>query len=218
MLNTQLIIIDGIPGSGKSTAGQMLEARLAELYIPHKFYRELEENHPLCIYDRQIESLGSYAEATWYQNRVKELFRAFVENRSKVAEVTIIESWLFQDHLGVAHCSGMDTALLEELYGSLTQILAPLNPTVIYYYQVNVEQNWRRICDLRGPEFTQGRCGLYTDDDFRQAGETWTTVRDLSVKIIANWDTPKLIIRNEDYNWERYNREIFGFLQLDYMV
>ncbi len=215
MLNTRLVIVDGIPGSGKSTAGEMLANRLASANISHRFYHELEENHPLCIYDRKIGSLESQTEAMWYQNRVRELFHAFVSDRSRVNEVTIIESWLFQDHLGVAQCSGMDPILLHELAESLTEILSPLNPTVIYYYQVNVELNWRWICDLRGTEFAQGRCGLYTDDDFRQAGETWAKVRDFSCEVIDNWNIPKLIIRNENRDWEKYNRQIVEFLQLE---
>ncbi|MFD1677678.1 hypothetical protein [Alicyclobacillus fodiniaquatilis] len=102
MRDTKLIILDGIPGSGKSTAGPMLADKLTNSNIPNRFYPETEENHPLCIYDRIIGSLESKTEAIWFKNKVEELFRAFVDARSHVAEVTVIESWLFQDHLGAA--------------------------------------------------------------------------------------------------------------------
>lgn len=214
MLNTKLIIIDGIPGSGKSTSSQMLAEKLTNANIPNRFYSETEENHPLCIYDCALGDLESKTEAIWFKNRVIELFRAFVDARSHVAEVTIIESWLFQDHLGVALFSGMDMTLLNELAQDLRDILRPLDPAIIYYYQVDVEKNWRWTCDFRGPEFMQDRCALYTDSDFKRAGEEWSRVRDFSCTVINDWGFPRLIIRNEQQEWDRYNQQILDFLQL----
>lgn len=69
------------------------------------------------------------------------------------------------------------------------------------------------ICNIRGPEFTQDRCGLYTDNDFIEAGHFWTKNQDFIFNIVQEWEIPKLIIKNEKYNWEDYENKVNHFLE-----
>lgn len=213
-MKTKLIIIDGMPGSGKSTTGVLLQDKLNELGIRNKFYHELVDNHPLRIYDRQFTSFTKIEEAEWFIEKVKELFSSFMSERLKYDEVTIIESYLFQNTIGFAYNMGMKPESILELTETLQNILSQLEPVLIYYYQVNVEQNWRWICEVRGPEFAQDRCGLNTDEDYLNAGIFWTKNQDFVFKIIQDWKIPKLVIRNVDYQWDEYRERIFEFLKL----
>jgi thymidylate kinase len=215
MLNTQLILINGMPGSGKSTTGEYIRDQLNNLRIPNQFYHELAENHPLRIYDRQFTSFTITEEAEWFVDKVKQLFSQFVQDRLKGREVAIIESYIFQDTIGFAYNMGMERDLLLELMESIKNILQELNPVLIYYYQENVEKNWRWICEVRGPVFAQERCGLYTDDDFIKAGEFWSANQEFVYEIVRHWNIPKIVIRNREYLWEEYLREIMGFLELN---
>lgn len=47
MLNSKLILIDGITGSGKSTTTQFLASQLKENDIKVKWYHETQTIHPL---------------------------------------------------------------------------------------------------------------------------------------------------------------------------
>ena len=51
MRSTRLILIEGIPGSGKSTTGQFLTARLAEQAVDVRWWYEEMKGHPLYIFD-----------------------------------------------------------------------------------------------------------------------------------------------------------------------
>lgn len=73
-MNTKLILIDGMPGSGKSTTGYFISERLNELQIPNRFYHELEENHPLRIYDRQFTSFTDLEESEWFSAKGRAAF------------------------------------------------------------------------------------------------------------------------------------------------
>lgn len=214
MKQTRLILIDGMPGSGKSTTGQWLKETLESNKIPCRFFHELEQNHPLRIYDKHFDSFTNPEEAEWFIAKVKQLFRDFVEERLHKHEIAIVESYLFQNTIGFAYNMGMDESLLLDLAASIQSVLLPLQPALIYYYQVHVERNWRWICELRGPEFTQGRCGLYTDDDFVQAGSFWTANQHFVSAIVQEWEIPKLVIRNEHYLWAEYKTRIKEFLQI----
>lgn len=214
MIHTKLIMIDGMPGSGKTTTGQLIADRLAELGIPNRFYKEMAENHPLRIYGRQFTTFTIEEEAEWFSAKVRELFQRFVDERSNTHEVTIMEAYLFQNTIGFGFNLGMDHTKLSQLANEIITILTPLDPTLIYYYQTNVERNWRWICEIRGPEFTQNRCGIYTDEDFVKAGEFWTANQNFVTPFVHEWSVPKLIIENNEYSWGQYKESVFHFLDI----
>ncbi|GIO91099.1 hypothetical protein [Paenibacillus lactis] len=211
-MNTKLILIDGMPGSGKSTTGYFISERLNELQIPNRFYHELEDNHPLRIYDRQFTSFTDIEESEWFSAKVEQLFNTFVNDHIERDEVTIMESYVFQDTIGFAFNMQMNEQRILKLTKKIQTILSRLDPILIYYYQVNVEQNWRWICEIRGREFTEDRCGLYTDKDFIEAGKFWARNQNFVFDIVKEWNIPKLIIKNEDYKWEEYRNRIIDFL------
>jgi thymidylate kinase len=214
MRNTKLILVDGMPGSGKSTTGKIIQERLEQQSIPARFYHELEENHPLRIYDRKFTSFTIAEEAEWFEAKVKELFHRFVREQASAKEIAIVESYIFQDTIGFAYNMGMEHSKIRSLMASIQGVLQELHPVLIYFFQEHVEQNWRWICNIRGPEFTQERCGLFTDEDFVKAGEFWSANQEFVYQIVQEWEIPKLVIRNKDYRWDEYIREITEFLQL----
>ena len=213
-MNSKLILIDGMPGSGKSTTGLAIHEQLNNLNIANVFYHELDDHHPLRIYDRQFTSFSIVEEAEWFIAKVEQLFMNFVNNPIHCNQITIVEGSVFQNTIGFAYNMQMSEDRIMDLTYRIQNILSALNPELIYVYQDNVEQHWRWICDLRGPEFTQGRCGLYTDDDFIEAGKFWTKNQDFIFPIVQNWDIPKLILRNKEYMWNEYKLQIFDFLKL----
>ncbi|WP_208414697.1 hypothetical protein [Paenibacillus castaneae] len=93
----------------------------------------------------------------------------------------------------------------------IIEIIYSMNPIFIYYFQVNVEGNWRWICDVRGSEFAKV-CGLHSDADFQRAAEGWSYTQDLFCELLKEWAIPTKIIRNVDYNWDEYMKEISEFL------
>ncbi|WP_046227490.1 P-loop NTPase family protein [Paenibacillus dauci] len=211
-MKSKLILIEVMPGSGKSTTGQLINSELTKINIPNRFYHELEDNHPLRIYEKLFTSLTIQEEADWFSMKVQELFTDFVNKTMDRKEVVIIESYIFQNTLDFAFNMGMNEHQVLDLTKNLQSILSHLDPVLIYYYQNHVEQHWRWMCNIRGPEFTQDRCGLYTDDDFIEAGSLWTRNQDFIFNVVQEWDIPKLIIKNEDYNWKEYKERINDFL------
>lgn len=207
----RLIIIDGIPGSGKTTTAKKVLDRLNTKQIRTQCLLEQQEFHPLLLNDIDYNSLQTEEGADLYIQLLTSRFNDFVkEQLTSTNEAIIIESVLFQDAINVSHLNGMNQRQLLNLCSQLQRILEPLNPCLIYYYQMNVEEQWRFICNVRGNEW--GPVSLHTDEDFKQAGEVWAQSQTFVRAVVDEWEIPKLIIENTDYLWHEYTHRIFHFL------
>ncbi|MEC0094186.1 hypothetical protein [Paenibacillus macquariensis] len=153
MTRHKLIIVDGIPGSGKSTLSEMISNELNKQEIKNIFYHELTKDHPLFIHERKFTTFEDQGEANYYFNRVVELFNRFVDLHKNEPEIIIIESILFQDTLSFAYNMGMERPKIEELFNLLVDILNRLNPVLIYIYQLDVRINWEMMGEIRGVEW-----------------------------------------------------------------
>jgi thymidylate kinase len=213
LINTKLIIIDGMPGSGKSTTADIISERLNSLNINNLLFLETSEGNPLFINTPAMISLSDDDAADQFIEMVKTIYTNFVQKNLLGDEVVIIESVIFQGIVSVSLLKGLNPKKLLELTHFIEQTIAPLKPSLIYYYQMDVEKNWRRICDIRGADFANF-CGLHTDEDFQRASNAWSETQEFVISVINNWSIPKLIIENLDYTWGEYINNIEVFLQL----
>jgi len=211
----KLIIVDGIPGSGKSTLSEMISNELTKQHIKNIFYHELTKDHPLFIHECKFTTFTNQGEAEYYFNRVVELFNIFVNLHKNEPEVIIIESILFQDTLSFAYNMGMELPKIEELFNQLVDILSRLNPVLIYIYQLNVRRNWEMIGEIRGVEWIPS---LHTQEGLDEAERDWKPNQEFIKSLIEEWQIPKLIIENKDYLWEQYNERTKEFLGVNALM
>lgn len=73
--NKKLIIIDGMPGSGKTTCATMLSDQLSAWNVTNRCILELEDNHPLFIQGK-FSSFEDEAQADLFIEGLQALFRA----------------------------------------------------------------------------------------------------------------------------------------------
>jgi len=207
----KLLIIDGIPGSGKTTTATRIHSRLTAQGVRVRCLLEQEENHPLLLPMEQNYALNTAEGAEAFTQQLIDRYGRFVEEQlSSPEEIVIIESVLFQDVVNVSHLQGMNIAQLQSLTESLQLLLMPFNPHLIYYYHTDVEGQWRYICGIRGNEW--GPVSFQSEEDFVQAGEVWGASQAFVRAVIDAWPIPKLIIENNDYAWEEYDARIDRFV------
>lgn len=226
MINTKLILIDGIPGSGKSTTAHFIARLLEKNGIKTKWFHETDTEHPLGV------SLKEKVEGG--QDPYK--FRLFVSYPEKLTEfvsnvindeyVYIIEAYLFQDILNQFFKLDTDKHSIRDFYKKLFKIISSLNPVVIYLYKKDVDQAVKNSFLLRGnsfKEFLVGKCeNLLYCKNRNLKGESgiiqmWHDLINLTFDILDKVEFRKIMIENSDNDWDRYRKQILSLLDIQFI-
>jgi len=116
MLNTKLIFVDGISGSGKSTIAHYIARQLEKNGIKAKWFHEEEFGHPLHISDyEKKENENTLDWATRVIDKSAQRWTDFHIKTSNENTVNIIECFLFQNLLLNLITEDIDSILIKNL-------------------------------------------------------------------------------------------------------
>ena len=216
MLNTRLVLIEGLPGAGKSTSTVQLGTVLQQGGIACRFYREEDDPHPLPCLDFEIKGLPSKMVPLWME---------FVERARRETVVWIVESRLWQNTGLYMYMSGHDADEIIQFSREVYRALTPLSPVLIYFDQENTETALRRMYATRGDAWMEPTLaetlqyqwfmsrGIQDFDGWIQFFVEW---RQVAERLFADWQHQKLKILNPHADWAATYQQIFTFLQVDY--
>lgn len=160
MRQTGLILVEGLPGSGKSTTAHALTRLLASQQIPVRWWYEEERDHPVYIFrDRAtlqhlVDALdrGEYREVILDALAQWQSFAATVQDMDTVV---IIDSCLFGYLTWSLFPFDVPEAEIRSYVSAVADIIAPAHPALIYFYQDNVAASLARLCARRGGDTEQ---------------------------------------------------------------
>jgi hypothetical protein len=214
-LDSKIIFIEGIAGSGKSTTAQLLHSNLYRHGYAVKSIHEFYSPHP-------IHELNTEDPKTWISKTLAN-WHNLADALVKTNEIMIMDGTLFQCTIGVLLEMDVELAVIRQYANQIPDILKPLNPILIYFYQNNVEKtlttayqqredNWRRrvnafVSDAR---FFKNRklCGLDGYIEYNRA------LRNITDNLYSEYDLKKISIENSDGDWNSYHHIIAEFLSV----
>lgn len=226
--NVALILIEGLPGAGKSTLAHFLMRHLTTLGIANRWWYEEEIWHPLYIFHDAAslqQVLDDLAAGKHRQVIAAALvkWRQFSQALQASDAVVILDSCLFGYLTWTLFPYDVPRTDIDAYLTEVERIIHVNHPRLIYLYQDDVTTALRKICARRGgdtedrlirnaPESAYGkRCGL---QGFDGMASLWREYRAVTDDAFARIAVPKLAIENSAGDWAVYQRTALQFLGL----
>ena len=140
MIDTKLILVEGIPGAGKTTTTEHVGTYLQQRGIGCRWYFEEDDPHPIACLEMKLQEIAVDLPAQW---------AAFAEQASQEKVVTIIESRLWQNTALFMFMDEYPIAEIIKCHQLVWKELKPLAPVLIYLHQDGIEKAMKRLYTLR---------------------------------------------------------------------
>jgi len=221
MLNTKLILVDGITGSGKSTTAHFIARQMEKNGIKVRWIYEQEKNHPLNKNQwQESDSVLSYSDRLLRED--PKVWMDFVNTIKHDDCIYIVEAYWFQDVLMFPHfANDLNRQIIKDFSHQICDIIRCLNPVIIHFYQQDVGKSLQLTWERRGAKewyIEQDADNLYCANRGLK-GEVavikiWQDFSDFTLELFEEYDFRKLQIENSAQDWELYHSLILDFLQI----
>src|SRR5262245_19294521 len=154
MINTNLICVDGLPGSGKSTTAQLLFIHLARNGHEAEWFYEHQTSHPIYKYHDLEKAFGmSLLESKRTHEGALRNWKRLTNSLEGTGRITILESTFFQTTAGGLLLMDLTAEEILGFVSRVREIIQRLNPVIIYFYQRDITQALKNIRNRRGEFF-----------------------------------------------------------------
>ncbi len=156
MRATNLVLFEGLPGSGKSTSGQRLALQFDRLGIPGRWWHEEHPGHPLYPFrdraslERFLADLETGEQGAVLAG-VLDRWRGFAAGLARAGQVAVLDGCLFIYATLCLYRADAPAGVIAAYLGQVERAIAPARPCVVYIARPDVAASLRRICDERGP-------------------------------------------------------------------
>jgi len=216
MINSKLILIEGLPGGGKSTSSHYLGTVFQRCGIVCDCFLEDDDPHPIPCLDFEIKGLTQKTIPLW---------RTFAERAAQESKVTIIESRLWQNTALFMLMSNVGVDEIVDFNQQTGKALDMLSPALIYLDQPDVDSALYRMASIRGDDWIKSTLrdtidypwfksrGIHDFDGWVSFFEEWHSVVEL---LFNDWPFRKTRILNPHDDWTGAYKKMHTFLQVDY--
>ncbi len=227
MRTTQLILIEGISGSGKSTMAHYLSRQLTLHGIEHTWWYEEDKWHPLYPFhdaasmQQVLDTLATKNYGLVIDTALK-LWQQFADTVQSSESVVILDGCLFGYLTWTMFPLNIPIAEIQAYLERVEQIIHPLNPCLICLYQNDLARATRRKCQRREIEeevlVRQAIESPYCKQRNLQGSDGmlqyWTEYRHFTDTVFSAVRNAKLSIENSASDWLNYQQQVLNFLDL----
>lgn len=214
-LRSKLILVEGLTGSGKSIMAHFIARQLQYNGIPASWVHEGEEPHPiLSELDTSVDSFLAETRANWV---------AYFDQVGSSAEIRVLEACFFNNLLETLWAHNVERSQIIQFADELQTFIEPLNPTLVYLVQDDVENALERNFLDRGNGFRAYVIEFATStplaktrgwEGYEGMVRFWQEFVALTDVLFIGFPGRKLKIDNTAGDWETYNQEVVDFLSI----
>ena len=211
----QLLLIEGVPGSGKTTTAKEVCRLLSSIGFRANWYREEAAEHP--IHPRSLTKLRDGPD---FAKRCLKQWDLFVGQVQQGEELHIMEGSAFQSTVRFMMENNMDG--IERYFSEFVNVVKPLSPAMVYLRPNDIVKNSRYICKFRGEDWATKVSKYETHTPFsirhnlsgiEGMHEFWKEYANLCDSLLPLWTLPSHTIKFEPGDWQHHISEVWGFLE-----
>jgi hypothetical protein len=151
----RLVLIDGLPGSGKSTTSHLLSRHLEGLGQPARWYYEHEESHPIFHYPDVLEAVQLRRIRDGFFEDAVVRWRRYAETLVDRGDWGILESSFFQTAVNPMLLLHTSEPQIADYVHDVEDAIESARPIVILLRRQDVETALQEASALRGPWFLE---------------------------------------------------------------
>lgn len=159
-MKTNLIIVEGPPGSGKSTTAAMIADELNKIGKKVICVDEGVQEHPADYTDYDFPDFETE------RMKILEKWRSFAENCKKDTIYVFNCIFLQNPMCETMMRFGMDSLDSQNYISEISEIIKPLNPVIIYIDQPDVKEAINRVLDERGNDWLNAVIDYHTSQGY----------------------------------------------------
>ncbi|MDF1538525.1 MAG: hypothetical protein P1Q69_06450 [Candidatus Thorarchaeota archaeon] len=218
-MKSRLILIDGIPGSGKATTANFIHRQLQRAGIDSRWFHELEDSNPL--FNSEYIQTRTIDDAEEYIQKTLERWKKLVKEIQETGSLYIIEGYLSQSTVGCMFDNNIERSIIQDYASNVPDIISELHPLVIYFSPQDVRKNFLNLRNVRDKEWIESRGKSLSKSKYAVAQglegfEGWVSMlterANLSDDILRSCDFPTIVIDATAGNWDEYYGRIAEFL------
>ncbi len=223
-----LILIEGLPGSGKSTMAHFLLRHLVTHDVPSIWWYEETKGHPLYLFDDavSVQHILDDLAAGDYRNVIAaalDKWRQFAEAVQSSVRVVLLDSCLFGYLTWTLFPFNVPQPDILGYLADVERIIRAVNPRLIYLHQRDVPAALARICARRGGPTEERLIRNATESPygkqhllhgFAGMAALWTDYRVFTDEAFARIGFAKIAIENSAGDWAEDERQALRFLGL----
>jgi hypothetical protein len=229
VLDTRLIFVEGLPGSGKTTAASWLASRLRAERLLVDVFLEHQPEHPLNVGGTLHPSGQTTGEAFFlrytpasFVEESLQRWQPFVRAAVQAEAISVLDSYPFQNSVRVLLQLDAAPDALREYAGQVEALVMPLRPVLIYFDHGGLHK-LRDISAKRGQAWSDyfvevvTRCPYAVArqlEGFSGALTAISAYKQLTDSLLRESRFPRLILEGCSGGWEGSYRRIEAFLGL----
>lgn len=146
-MKTNLIIVEGLPGSGKSTTAERIAGELKR-----------RENKVLCVDEGAQDHPADYAEYDFpdfetERRMILDKWRRFVGQANRGVVYVFNCVFLQNPMCETMMRFGMEPGASQRYIAEIAELIQPLRPVILYIDQPDVKDSIDRVLEERGPDW-----------------------------------------------------------------